>query len=256
MSLEDLERELKATKNKIEGKIRDKLKSKGLIETYDQAIKKSNSWDDISSLLKYGSTSPSLMFEPRPKLLIFFILVALVSGFLTFSKTHSTIPIFIFIAAIALISLTVWAIISANKWSSLKWKYQREAESELQISDKEYQALVNDQKELEEIVRNQRDIELSEYRRKKEESASRRDYENKERMASQEQSTTRVCAKCNKEKDWRPHVFTPWHRCNKCGASYCDTCVGSFPRDYSSILGGIILHKCPCGGRTEPDKNL
>jgi len=248
MSSDELEKELGTIKNKIEGKIRDYLKRKGLLEAYDQSIKKSDSWDDISSLLKYGTTSPSLMYEPKPKLLIFFILVAIVSGFLTFSKTRSSVPVLIFLVSIALISLAIWAIINSRKWSSLKWNYRRQAENELQSSDQGFQALVNDQNELEEMIRDHRKIELAEYRRQKEEAAARR--------PSQEQVSTRVCAKCNKEKDWRPHVFTPWHTCNKCGASYCDTCVGSFPRDYSSILGGVILHKCPCGGRTEPDKNL
>lgn len=253
MIREDLEEELKEIKNRIKSKIRDKLKSLGLLEEYEQSIKKSDSWGDISSLLKFGTTSPSLMYAPKPKFLIFFIIVAFVSGFITFSGTQSVIPILIFIAAIALISLAIWAIINSNRWFSLKWKYQKQAENELQKTDAEYNVYLEDQNQIEEILRSEREVELAEYRRRKEEErATRNAYENGRPPSAQETEKAKVCVKCNKEHGLLIHLITPWHRCDKCSLYYCDECVSSLPRDFGVGLAGIFLRKCECGGTTKP----
>ena len=64
MSREDLERELKAIKSKIENKISDKLKSLGLLETYNDAIKKSDSWDEAPTF-KPGNFPLLILYYQR-----------------------------------------------------------------------------------------------------------------------------------------------------------------------------------------------
>ena len=199
--------------------------------------KKSVFFDDLSSILKYGTTSPSVMFEPRPKFLIFIILLCIGSGIVVFSWTQHIIPVLLFLISIALIVASIWAIINSNKWSSLEFNFRKEAESELDKSDREFQGLKADKEHLEEALRNMRDIEHVEFRR--------------ERSVEQAVETEGplICINCKKKHTPLPSIVRHWHQCEQCGRIYCDECGSALPRDFS--LGGVFLRKCKCGGRTK-----
>ena len=159
MVKKDLEKELEQVESIIENKIKEKIKNSGLHDEYELAKQKRDFFDKISSILRYGKSPPSILFESRPKLLILTVVVAVISGVVAFLLYQHLILILLFIVSISLIIANIWVAINFSNWTYREWNYRVEAEKELDTSDIDFQKCMADKERLKELLKDDKDHE-------------------------------------------------------------------------------------------------
>lgn len=231
--------ELDRVKSEINARIQAQIRRAGKQELYLDVKSKESTWDDISNVLQHGSTSPSMssLFFSSGLAPWKTALGAIALLLVYFKWWNWSVLLWVGIGAcIHAVVLTLVRRKADGLFSHMN-DIEKEAQSELLRTDNEFAQLLEHQKELEEIKRN-------EYAQSGPVYTS--PYASSQRNQPQ-RSHNLVCSQCGKVHGELMSVANLWHQCNNCGKVYCDTCGSRLSRD---MLMPVGVRKCACGTTT------